>query len=294
MRCSPVLLALAGCGGASAELGLDAWMRVEGAQYQPGALPAESTGPAVAGTFLSRPRIHPLEMGRPLRGALEPDGTAVVLGLAGDAGHWIAVAGLPDVVTPELPSVNLLLSFAADLPLGEHAIVLHAVDAGGQVGPATRLPVTATPRAMPEGSLVFSLVWDRNADLDLHVVDPNGVEIYKSNINSYVPPAPGMPDEGAGPAVGGKLDFDSNAACVIDGRRQENVLWPLEVEPPAGTYTVRVDTFSLCGETAAHWKVDVLHHDRLVGAAEGTSTWIDATTPHGLGAGQLALQVQVP
>jgi hypothetical protein len=50
----------------------------------------------------------------------------------------------------------------------------------------------------------------------------------------------------------GTLDRDSNAACVSDGYRAENVVWDDEAgAPEAGLYVVRVDMFSACGAPSA-------------------------------------------
>ncbi|HZO16328.1 MAG TPA: hypothetical protein VFB62_23805 [Polyangiaceae bacterium] len=292
MRCLLLFVLLSACNGASSELGLDAWLRIEGAQYEPSPIPSESGGPSIAGTELSRNIVRPGEVNRRLKGALDPEGNALAIGLEGDRGHWIVTAGPPDAITPDLPSFDIRMSFSHELPLGPHVLVLRAFDARGRGGPSEPLELTAMDGPLAEGTLVVSLTWDTNADLDLHVVDPLGVEIHKGNINSWEPPPPGESADPDAYKSGAVLDFDSNAQCVIDGRRQENVAWP--EEPPPGRYTVRVDTYSLCEETVARWAVDVWLHGALHARAEGTSTPLDAAEPHGLGAGQLALEVDVP
>jgi hypothetical protein len=151
--------------------------------------------------------------------------------------------------------------------------------------------VTATPR--PAGRLVISLSWDTHADLDLHVVDPTGVEIWKRNINSFESPPPGAPPEAPGtPHPGGILDFDSNAACVPDGRYAENVVYA--DKPPSGHYVIRVDTYSLCDAPGAHWRVEGFLDGVSIGAAQGASTEYDTRFSHDRGAGVLALELDVP
>ena len=82
-------------------------------------------------------------------------------------------------------------------------------------------------------TLLVSLRWDTEADLDLHVVIPNGtVRSDDDRIWSKPRRPPGQMVDAGAYKSGGILDFDSNANCVIDGRRQENVSWT--VAPPSG------------------------------------------------------------
>jgi hypothetical protein len=79
---------------------------------------------------------------------------------------------------------------------------------------------------------------------------------------------------------------------VIDGRREENVVW--QASPPAGAYLVRVDTPSLCGTPAARWKVQVILAGAVIGTSEGESLPTDARFSKGAGSGVLALTFDVP
>ena len=286
------LATLSACDSASSDLGLDAWMRVAGAQFVSGAPPADSAGPEVVAIDLSSNQIHAGQIDKPLSAALDPRATAATIGLAGDRGYWIVPAGLPEVQAPDYPTFHVALSFASDLAAGDYALDVRAADVDGRLGPPTTLPLSATGEPVPAGALVVSLRWDTEADLDLHVVDPAGVEIYKRNINSYEPPPPGQAPDPTAFQKGAVLDLDSNAACVIDGRRRENVIWK-DTAPP-GHYVVRVDTFSLCGEASASWKIDVRKAGAVLAHAEGRSGPTDEQAPHDRGAGVVALDLDVP
>lgn len=286
------LLALSACDGASSDPGLDARMRVEGAQFALGPPPAGSAGPEVVSVDLSSNQIHANQIGKPLSAALDPSATAAAIGLDGDSGYWIVAAGLPDVQAPAFPTFHVQLSFAGDLAAGPYSLEVRAADSMGRYGPKTALPLTASGPPVPVGALVVTLRWDTESDLDLHVVDPTGIEIYKSNINSYQAPPPGQPMDPTAFQAGAILDLDSNAACVIDGRREENVIW--KDSAPKGRYRVLVDTFSLCGEASAQWTVEVRKASALLAHAAGQSGPIDEQMPHDRGAGVLALDVDVP
>ena len=286
------LLTLTACDGASSDPGFDARMRVKGAQFVEGAPPADSAGPKVVAVDLSSNQIHAGQIGKPLSAALDPSATAAAIGLEGDRGYWIVPAGLADVQAPAFPTFHVLLSFAADLAAGDYALEVRAADSTGRTGPPTVLPLSASGPTAPDGDLVISLRWDTESDLDLHVIDPAGVEIYKSNINSYEAPPPGQAPDPTAWQEGGLLDLDSNAQCVIDGRRRENVIW--KENAPPGHYRVLVDTFSLCGEVSASWAVEVRKAGKRLAHAEGQSGPIDEQMPHDRGAGVLALEVDVP
>lgn len=77
------------------------------------------------------------------------------------------------------------------------------------------------------GDVQISLEWQNVNDLDLHVVDPRGEEIFFNHRQS---------------ASGGNLDVDMNAA-YITSRPVENVYWPLR-GAPRGTYRVDVVHFA--------------------------------------------------
>jgi uncharacterized protein YfaP (DUF2135 family) len=135
--------------------------------------------------------------------------------------------------------------------------------------------------------LLVTLTWDNQADLDLHVLDPLGHEIFHGAPSSIDAFAPGASNESAG-----VLDLDSNADCANDQLRQEDVTW--QQEPPAGRYTVRVDSASLCGSSIAHWSVRVSLHGAELVAAQGASLDSDTWGPHDRGAGVLVLGFDVP
>jgi hypothetical protein len=214
------------------------------------------------------------------------------LGLSDDRGYWIVPAALPDVQSPDFPTFDVSLSFSPDIRVTPRELIVQAVDEKNHFGLASRHALDIVENVAPDGQLVVSLRWDREVDLDLHVVDPQGIEVYKRNINSYELPPPGQPIDPNAWRSGALLDFDSNAACVIDGRRRENIVW--KNEPPAGHYIARVDTFSLCGETFAHWSVDVYANGVLVASSTGTSGPQDEIQPHDRGAGIRALEFDWP
>ena len=275
--------------GEPADSGTDARLSVRGGSFVREALPDPSGGPDVEAAYLGQESFPVGFQDKSFSGVLGPTATAIVIALDGDDGYWVVPAGPPLVETPDRPSFDAPLSFSREAAAGPQLLLLSAVDADERFGPRKQVPFTLTSGPVPEGSLVFSLYWDRPSDLDLHVVLPDGTEVYKDEMNSWEP-TPGETDPDAF-RQGGQLDFDSNAECRNDGRNNENVVW--SVEPPVGLYLVRVDTFSLCGEPAARWRAEARYHGQLVAASSGTSLPSDTRFAHGAGAGVVAFELSV-
>ena len=81
------------------------------------------------------------------------------------------------------------------------------------------------------GDIQITLRWQSSADLDLHVTEPNGTEIWYSD---------------KGPtSTGGRLDVDSNVNCEENGS-VENVYWPVG-QAPEGQFHVEVDGYTVDG-----------------------------------------------
>ncbi len=296
----PACLWLAACSGADPGNGVGSYMYIPGAQFIPGALDTQTsaggaTSPVVLPTSLNY-SITPGTAGKTLAGTAGTDATAVLIGLVGDSGHWVVPVGSVDQSTGNL-TFSTKASFAPTLPPPPVAIAFQAVARDGHGGPVQVQSFSLAATA-PQGEMVVSLDWDTEADLDLRVtmptVDGSTIEVGTRKRTSLVPPAPGDPepsDEQVQAAA--YLDMDSNAQCVIDGRRQENIVWP--AAPVPGLYVVRVDTFSLCGETAAHWRLRLVRNGEEVNGSVvgGQSNDVDTRFAHGAGAGVQALVFQL-
>ncbi|KAI6648830.1 hypothetical protein LOD99_7092 [Oopsacas minuta] len=126
--------------------------------------------------------------------------------------------------------------FVLTLPSGSIAsgghveMLLRLQDMEGDFGQIKR--ITTTTSTSQTGTLHVRLTWDREADLDIHVMDPNNEEIYYG--------------QRASDMQRGFLDLDSNGDCEIDHRKTENVYYELAI---SGEYIIRVDLFSACDVT---------------------------------------------
>ncbi len=296
-----------GCGpSASPESGITALLRISGAQFVEGPLAPDTaaSGTAViSGVALNNTTIYPGEQSFPLSGTVT--GATALVGLKNDVGYWIVPAPIPDVSTTGGYTFSTQLTFSPLLPTGAQTLILRGVAPDGSVGPA-QLYVLTSQAPVPTGfPLVVTLQWDTESDLDLHVVVPNTIdasgpiEVWAKHPVAIPPPMLGTfldPSLAAGAAY---LDFDSNANCVIDGRRQENVIVPMGAVPPSGDYTVRVDAFSLCGQPGAQWTATATQYDaygnaNVITSAQWQATDTDTRGTHGAGSGRLAFNFSIP
>jgi hypothetical protein len=150
--------------------------------------------------------------------------------------------GLSNLVTFDTasPATSLVVP---NVPAGSYYVRVSSLSSCGLSAPSNEVLVFAVAVA---GDVQVSVSWDAPSDVDLHVVEPSGQEIFYGNPTS---------------STGGQLDVDSNAACSIDGRQIENIRW--SGRAPAGQYIVRVDYWDSC---------DVGRTNYLVTVRQGAST----------------------
>lgn len=152
------------------------------------------------------------------------------------------------------------MTVSQQVPATLFSIFSAAVASSGAVGGYVVTPTHVFPAGT--GDVQASVSWDVNSDVDLHVVQPDGTEIYYGNRSV---------------ASGGQLDLDSNAGCAIDGTRVENITWP-NATPPLGQYIVRVDYWDSCGVPQTNYVVTVQVKGRPPATFTGSFT---GTGDHG-------------
>ncbi len=126
---------------------------------------------------------------------------------------------------------EFVVTLSQDVSEGTLTMVVTPVTADGSAGQSHYADCTVI--SVGTGDLQVSLSWATETDVDLHLVEPSGEEIWYGAVAS---------------SSGGTLDLDSNAGCSIDGVNNENITYE-GVTPPSGEYTVRVDYWSACAHT---------------------------------------------
>jgi hypothetical protein len=188
------------------------------------------------------------------------------------SGLFVPVSGYFEVQLPApTNATELLILFPQTLPNNDFELYFAAADPAGNVGTLRERSVHAL--VVGTGDVQVTVSWDTDADVDLHVVDPGANEIFWAARTS---------------PTGGELDLDSNAACVGDNVRNENITWAVGTAPQ-GTYTVRVDYWSNCGATETRYTVLInnggdiaIYHGTFTGSGDsggfGSGVLIDTFT----------------
>lgn len=208
--------------------------------------------------------IQPGAAAQSFGGDVSQDAVAVGVRLArAGTGYWVVPVGAPDPVNPGFFTFGISASFDLNAPPGLQDLLFVAIGGSGNAGVQTAIPNLCVDSRIPDNDFVcypstqappkavFTLEWDTNFDLDLHVVTPDGIDI-----NPRTPY--GGPVEAGVHGISPDLphvDRDSLGGCVPDGLRQEDLIYPASL--PSGPYTVYVDPFAACGQAAVRFKLIV-------------------------------------
>lgn len=208
----------------------------------------------------SEPKVYRGQANIGFTGNTSMDVSAVALALEDlGTGYWVVPVGPIDGATL-LPTWEALADFGPQIPQGFRNLQYVAIDGNGAAGELQSQPICIASR-VPDGyqgcvpnpktpAVVISLSWDTNVDLDLQVRSPDGRLIEAKN--------PATVDLDAGstlPADAGRMDRDSNGACVIDNIRYENLVW--QTVAPKGRYGIYVNLFDACKQPSVRFNVQV-------------------------------------
>lgn len=215
------------------------------AVYQAGNPPGGGANPVVSATgssamILGGGALRSLASATPFN--------RIIVAISGVQGYWQLTLPAP------VSSQDVILTLAQSVPKSAFTVEYAGVS-DNQVGRfATE---TVSILTVGTGPIQVSVSWDAESDVDLHLVEPGGTDIYYGNPIS---------------ASGGTLDLDSNAACTIDGTKNENITWPESGSPPRGTYLLRVDYWDACGVSMTRYVVTLRLNGLPVQTFSGTLT----------------------
>ena len=157
---------------------------------------------------------------------IEADGSVqnILIGVKGEYGYY----KLPATASKNT-YYQFYLMISQDLNKDNFVIRVALRDSNGLISESQTINISRIEAGT--GKLQVNCSWDQPNDVDLHLVEPNGTEIYYGNGVSQ---------------NGGELDVDSNPACSIDNINNENITYDDNDVVETGEYIVRVDLFSDC------------------------------------------------
>jgi hypothetical protein len=216
--------------------------------------------PSITALDLSNIVVHQGQGNKKVAGRTSPNGWAVGIRLADvGSGYWVLPTGVVDPPTGEL-TWEALCDFDPSIKPGFHDLRVVALSEDGQAGRQLSQPLCVTGRvpdnfnfcdpSSPPPEAVISLTWDTNVDLDLQVVAPDGRVTDPKH-----PATHDSDDAGVIPPEAGMIDRDSNANCVIDGIRYENLVW--QSVAPKGRYGIYANLFDSCNQGPVRFEASV-------------------------------------
>ena len=181
-----------------------------------------------------------VETGGKMRILVELDGDLtggeVLLAMGGYGGHLaIPISALTPVDGGRESGIFEIPGHITGDEAGTKDVEAGAKDANGKTG-GTAVDNTELIQGR-QNVLRVTLTWDKgiDADMDLHVTEPGGEEIYWDHRQS---------------SNNGFLDIDSNTDCNIDGKNREVILWTTPPPKPADgankKFVVKVDYYMSC------------------------------------------------
>jgi len=259
-------------GGEQADVGISEPIQVSGAQFISGALPGKPPSPltdAGAAADAGTAALAPLSVtsvtfqnaflisgitGSSVTGLVTNDAVAIGIQLKNaGTGYWVVPVQGQDVQFPGQSDFGFSLTVNAKDTPGDTDLRVVALDANGNAGQQANAPICIESR-VPDNEhacfpskkvprAVFTLTWNTNFDLDLHVITPAGRDVNAKTAATSVALDAGVP----GPTVG-VIDRDSMGSCAVDGWREEDLVF--QDAPPKGNYLIYAAPFASCGQSA--------------------------------------------
>jgi hypothetical protein len=260
------------------------YIDVENGTYHSGGIPAENSDANLASIYANTR-------------ALEGGSTPITINTFGTVTHLIVgiqgVTGYYQVAVTDLQLTSngytAIILFDNNLPETEFTLVTEMLNDADNIIASRTAIVVSTVEQSSVGKIQISLSWDLLNDIDLHLVEPSGNEIYygnEGNINydwekiyadhpddyydltesqlaEYI-----LDDE----TTTGVLDLDSNPGCSIDSVNNENIIYIFPSDISTGEYIVRVDFFSDCvGTGTSNYIVTARYDNELITVSSGSN-----------------------
>ncbi|MBX3271344.1 MAG: hypothetical protein KF729_13850 [Sandaracinaceae bacterium] len=268
-------LFLAACTGETRLVGVGEPILVYGATFRAGEMPEPSGGPLVTALESTGGVWSRGQLGRTLSGRVADSAYAVGIQLAGlGTGYWVFPAAALDPAFPGERIWDVVHDVGGGVPAGLHTLRIVAFDEAGRAGAYREIPVciadlrvrdnlNACDPTIPPPDAVIALDWDRDVDLDLIVVTPEGKVVdARHPTTAFAGEGMRIPPELFDDPGHGRLDGDSLAECLPDGRNSESLSFQAPARV-AGFYHVYANLFDACGQQSVHFAVTIYRRRTL-------------------------------
>jgi len=301
----------------SSKKDLKSYFMIEDATFVNEALPEESDSPTAPQILSLTGNTSIIEGGsNPIAISSASSFSDVLVSVEGTKGYFkIPPTSLRNASDVALYYIYLIID--QNLPREDFTIIFCLINGNGEVSSYEYLDVTTVEAGT--GKLQISLSWNLDNDIDLHLIEPDGNEIYYNNPGGYdyedyyssvlgIKPIDGQSiwslpltaeQQNALNSItneelksvtsdfeGGWLDLDSNAGCSIDGVNNENITYATLDDIQEGTYIVRVDFYSDCvGSGTTNYAVTARFKGELINPSSSTNpfygSFASGTADHG-------------
>ncbi len=222
-------------------------------------------------------------------GVVIPGGTNPITLTPSDHADYVIIGVKDEYGYYQLPAtydangnIYFVLIMTQEL-VNEDFTILIALKKGDNAGEAVEIPVRVVE--VGTGKFQVSLSWDKPNDVDLHLIEPDGTEIYYGSTRSE--------------NTGGELDLDSNPDCDIDGVNNENITYGDDAVIPTGKYIVKVDFYSNCSVNEnTHYVVSAYLDGDLIPSSSAANPYNGQFAPDevdygGAGAGDTVMTINI-
>ena len=250
------------------------YFEVQNAEYVKKPFPEPSSGPEIEDVY-GNTSVLP-GGSNPIRiKASSADLANVLIGVEDVGGYY----KLPITSTTQTDDIILFyILLKQNLAVDTFIIVIALQDNQGQVSEHHNIMVHLVEAGT--GVLQVSCSWDQLNDVDLHLIEPNGEEIYYGNSTS---------------GNGGELDVDSNPACDIDSINNENITYDADDFIENGEYTVKVALYSNCNiSSSTNYSVTVYYQGALITPSYGSNPYNSHFNPDDVNDEVIVMKFQIP
>lgn len=163
----------------------------------------------------------------------------IFIGISGKYGYYSV--SVDESMKKSGGGIEIELDYKQKTDIKQYNIMIAALNIADETSDFFTYKMLTTESGI--GKLYITCTWNESADIDLHLVEPNGESINHANRKS---------------ANAGVLSRDSNPMCWVDSINVEEITYDSTAFVEQGEYIVKTQLYSLCNTyDTAHCKIQV-------------------------------------